>query len=208
MTYGRTTEDIRNQHNPVNTYIKVKDTRDMTPKIDGTSHNQVQKFLNASTYAMSEINPADKRSLLRAILCTKLTRKAMYDFQTRDIRSFAQLKQEIEMCYLSKRSIAHIQREFNTTHQKPDESAKEYGLRLDKLVMELYQVMIEGKEHSPEQRKAILDTIQELALENFQLGFRDDIQTIVRSRNYKTLTTYSRRHSGRKIKRISLANKL
>jgi len=51
---------------------------------------------------MSEINPADERFLLRAILCTKLTGKAMYDFQTRDIRSFAQLKQEIEMC-LSKR---------------------------------------------------------------------------------------------------------
>jgi len=53
--------------------------------------------------------------------------------------------------------------------------------------MELYQAMTEGKEHSLEQRKAILDTIQELALENFQLGLRD-IQTIVRSRNYKTLT--------------------
>jgi len=48
--------------------------------------------------------------------------------------------------------------------------------------------MTEEKEHSPERRKAILDTIQELALENFQLGLRDDIQTIMRSRNYKTLT--------------------
>jgi len=47
--------------------------------------------------------------------------------------------------------------------------------------------MTEGKKHSPEQRKVILDTIQELALENFHLGLRD-IQTIVRSRNYKTLT--------------------
>jgi len=79
----------------------------MIPGIDGTSRNQVQKFLNARTYAMSEINPADERSLLRAILCTKLTGKAMYDFQTRDIRSFAQLKQEIEMCYLSKRGTAY-----------------------------------------------------------------------------------------------------
>jgi len=92
------------------------------------------------------------------------------------------------MCYLSKHSTAHIQREFNTIRQKPGESAREYGLRLDKLAMELYQAMTKGKEHSPEQRKAILDTIQELALENFKLGFRDDIQTIVRSRNYKTLT--------------------
>jgi len=177
ITYGCTSEDVRNQHDSVNTYIKVKDARDMIPEIDGTSRNQVQNFLNAS--AMSEINPADERSLLRAILCTKLTGKAMYDFQTRNIRSFAQLKQEIEMCYLSKRGTSHIQREFNTIRQKPGQSAREYGLRLDKLAMELYQAMTEGKEHSLEQRKAILDTIQELALENFQPGLRDDIQTIV-----------------------------
>jgi len=87
----------------------------MIPKIDGTSRNQMQKFLNASTYAMSEINPADEKFLLKAMLCTKLTGKAMYDFQTRDIRSFAQLIQEIEMCYLSKRGTTHIQHEFNIT---------------------------------------------------------------------------------------------
>ncbi|KAL6264213.1 hypothetical protein P5V15_004298 [Pogonomyrmex californicus] len=54
--------------------------------------------------------------------------------------------------------------------------------------MELYQSMVERREHTAEQRKAILDTIQELALENFQLGLRDEIQTIVRSRNYTNLT--------------------
>jgi len=64
----------------INTYIKVKDARDMIPEIDETLRNQVQKFLNASTYAMSEINPADERSLLRAILFTKLTGKAIYNF--------------------------------------------------------------------------------------------------------------------------------
>jgi len=54
--------------------------------------------------------------------------------------------------------------------------------------MELYQSIIKGKEHLSEQWKAILDTIQELALENFQLRHRDDIQIIVRSHNYNTLT--------------------
>jgi len=90
----------------------------MIPKIDGTSRNQVQKFLNASTYAMSEINVADKRSLLRAILCIRLTRKAT---SKHAIRFFAQLKQEIEMCYLSKRGTAHIHYEFNMTRQKSGE---------------------------------------------------------------------------------------
>jgi len=74
------------------------------------------------------------------------------------------------------------------TRQKPGESAREHKLQIDKLAMELYQSMIEEKEHSPKQWKAILDMIQKLALENFQLGLRNNIQTIVQSRNYKTLT--------------------
>jgi len=53
--------------------------------------------------------------------------------------------------------------------------------------MKLYQSMVEGRKQTNEQRKAILDTIQELALENFQLGLHDEIQTIVRSRNYNNL---------------------
>jgi len=80
----------------------------MILEIDGTSRNQVQKFLNANTYTMSEINPADERFLLRAILCTKLTEKAMYNFQKPDIQFFAQLKQKIEMCYLLKCGTAHL----------------------------------------------------------------------------------------------------
>ncbi|KAL6267940.1 hypothetical protein P5V15_001008 [Pogonomyrmex californicus] len=188
MTYRRTRDDVRNSRDLALTFMKLKEARNMIPEMDGSSRNQVQKFLNASTYAMSEINPADEKSLLKAILCTKLTGKAMHDFQTRDIRTFMQLKSEIEMYYLAKRSTMHIQREFNITRQKPEESAREYGLRVDKLAMELYQSMVEGREHTAEQRKAILDTIQELALENFQLGLRDEIQTIVRSRNYTNLT--------------------
>jgi len=74
----------------------------MIPEIDGILQNQIKKFLNASTYAMREINPAEEKSLLKAILYTKLTGKAMHNFQTRDIRSFAQIKQKIEMCYLVK----------------------------------------------------------------------------------------------------------
>jgi len=43
--------------------------------------------------------------------------------------------------------------------------------------------------------------IQELALKNFQLGLRDDIQTIVRSRNYKTLTAAIAGAAEEKLKR-------
>jgi len=39
----------------------------MIPEIDGTSQNQIKKFLNASTYAMSEINPAKDKLLLQGL---------------------------------------------------------------------------------------------------------------------------------------------
>jgi len=49
------------------------------------------------------------------------------------------------MCYLLKQSTTHIQQEFNMFQQKHDENAREYGLRVDKLAMELYQSMVEGR---------------------------------------------------------------
>jgi len=42
---------------------------------------------------------------------TKLKGKLLLDFQIRNIRSFAQLKRELEMNYLEKRGMSHL--EFN-----------------------------------------------------------------------------------------------
>ncbi|XP_011686437.1 PREDICTED: uncharacterized protein LOC105449133 [Wasmannia auropunctata] len=98
--------------------------------------------------------------------------KAMYDFQTRDIHSYAQLKQEIEACYLAKRSASHLQNEFYTQRQKPGESAREYEARVEKLSVEFYQALIEGKARTIEQKKAIQETIQGMALEVFQSRVR------------------------------------
>ncbi|KAL6264201.1 hypothetical protein P5V15_004384 [Pogonomyrmex californicus] len=61
----------------------------------------------------------------------------MMDFRTRDIVNFEQLKRELEKEYLSKRSTAHLQLEFNSLKQKPNESAQEFG-RIDNIAMEFY----------------------------------------------------------------------
>jgi len=114
----------------------------MIPEIDGTSQNRVREFLNANTYAMKNIHPADEHTLLEALLCTKFKGKAMMDFYTRDIINFEQLRRELESEYLSKRSTAHLQLEFNWLKRKPSESAQEFGQRVDNLV-ELYESMEE-----------------------------------------------------------------
>lgn len=38
----------------------------MIPEIDGTSRDHVREFLNASTYAMKNIHPANEHTLLEA----------------------------------------------------------------------------------------------------------------------------------------------
>ncbi|XP_070169655.1 uncharacterized protein [Polyergus mexicanus] len=182
--YEFTPEDVRHQRG--RGFLQLKEARGMIPEFDG-SPNKLQEFLSATTYAVEHIDPLDEVTLLGAVLYTKLKGRAMLDFQTRKIRDFAQLKNELEVCYASKKSTTHLQIEFNTLKQKNGESARTYGLRTDKLAMELYESMMEGRHHTVDNKRAIMEIIQQQALENFQIGLQDEIKTIVRSRGYATL---------------------
>jgi len=51
------------------------------------------------------------------ILYTTLKGKALQDFETRDIRTFEELKQQLEACYQTKQSVTHLQIEFNSLKQ-------------------------------------------------------------------------------------------
>ncbi|XP_071576353.1 uncharacterized protein [Temnothorax nylanderi] len=186
VTYGRTSYDIRNQAERAIGYLRLKEARDLIPEFDGTS-SKLQEFLSAASYAIKNINPIEEGTLLEAVVCTKLKGRAMIDFQTREIRDFAQLKKELEVCYLSRKSTTHLQLEFNTLKQKSGESARAFGLRADKLAMELYDSMIEGRNHTIESKRTILETIQQQALQNFQLGLRDEIKLLVRAQHFATL---------------------
>ena len=167
--------------------LPLKEARCMIPEFDGNA-SKLQEFLSAMTYAVENIDPADEVTLLGAILCTKLKGRAMLDFQTRKVRDFEQLKQELEACYASKKSTTHLQIEFNTLKQRTGENARTYGLRADKLTMDLYESMIEGRQHyTTENKRAILDILQQQALENYQIGLNDDTKAVVRSRGYATL---------------------
>jgi len=65
----------------------------MIPEFDGTSRYKLQEFLNACTYAVQNINPADEETLIQAILYTKLKGKAIQDFETREVQTYDELKQ-------------------------------------------------------------------------------------------------------------------
>jgi len=168
LTYGRTHEDVRNQPGPSFGFLTLKEARNMIPEFDGNSRNGVHEFINAASYAIKNIHPADEQTLLEAILCTKFKGKAMVDFHTRDVRSYEQLKHELEAEYLSKQSTAHLQLEFNSLKQKAGENAQEFGRRVNVLAMELFESMEEGQNHTVEQQRAILENIKLQALHNYK----------------------------------------
>ena len=178
-------DDVRRQRG--RGILSLKEARGMIPEFDGNA-SKLQEFLSAMTYAIENIDPSDEVSLLGAILCTKLKGRAMLDFQTRRISDFVQLRTELESCYASKRSTTHLQLDFNTLKQKPGESARAYGLRTDKLTIDLYESMIEGRhQYTAEHKRIILEMLQQQALENYQIGLREDTKAVVRSRGYVTL---------------------
>jgi len=57
----------------------------------------------------------------------------MQDFETRKIQIFEELKQQLETCYQTKQSVTHLQIEFNSLKQKPNETAHAFEQRVDYL---------------------------------------------------------------------------
>jgi len=159
----------------------------MIPEFDGTSRHKLHEFLNPSTYAMNNIDPTNEESLIQAILYTKLKGKAMHDFETREIQTIEELKKQLEACYQTKQSVTHLQIEFNSLIQKPNETAHAFGQRVDLLAMKLYESMIEGKEHTPVFKSAIQHIIKDQALINFQIGLREELKILVRAQRYTML---------------------
>lgn len=187
-TYGHTSDDIRNRAVSDQEYIRLKEARNLIPDFDGTSRTRLLEFLSASAFAMKYINPAEENLLLDSIVCTKLKGKAMADFRTRDIKSYEQLRQELEQSYFRKRGGIHLQIKFNSLKQGFNENARAFGSRVDKIAMELYESTVEGRSYSSIQKRTILETIQGQALRNYQIGLRsEDIKLLVRAQHYATL---------------------
>jgi len=123
VAYGRTERDIRHRRSTAPSFISPKEARTMISEFDGTSRHKLQEFLNACTYAVQNINPADEESLIQAFLYTKLKGMAMQNFKTREVQTYDELKQQLETCCQAKKSTTHLQIEFNSLKQKPNETA-------------------------------------------------------------------------------------
>src|SRR5436190_7485927 len=187
LTYGRTDSDVRHRRSSPIGYMKLKEVMTMIPEFDGMSRHKLQDFLKSCSFALEMIEPINEEALVRGILYKKLRGKARQDFETMTISSYDELKYQLEARYQTKRSTTDLQLDFNALKQKANETALEFGQRVDKLASNLYESTIEGKNLSSWHKSVIQETIQGQALNNFEIGLKDDLKVLVRSRRYTTL---------------------
>jgi len=188
VSYGRTDADIRNRQSTIaQRYMTPKHAMGLIPTFDGTSRTNLKSFLSACTCAMKYVKPEFENELLDVIMSTKLQGKALINFEIKDIQTFDQLKRELENFYFPKKNPTSIQIEFNHLKQRSGESAVEYGARADTLAMQLYESLTEGPDKTPQDKRTILNTIKQLALQNFVYGLRDDIKMVIRAQRFETL---------------------
>jgi len=188
VSYGRTIEDIRSRRSAdAQRDLTAKQAKDLIPTFDGTSPDALKSFLGACTCAMKYVKPECEDKLLDIIISTKLQGKAFANFEIKDIRTFEQLKQELENYYFPRKNPTAIQVEFNYLKQRSGESALEYGTRAETLAMQLYESLTEGNEHTPQDKRTILRTVKQQALQNFVHGLREDIRMVVRAQRFETL---------------------
>ncbi|KAL0114019.1 hypothetical protein PUN28_011378 [Cardiocondyla obscurior] len=130
----------------------------------------------------------DKHELLVAILYTKLKGRALSRFEAIKITSFEQFIKEIENNYMLRYELSQLQIEFNQLRQRAGESAQAFGDRADILATDLYEALSEDPSYTIGQKRGIWDSIQKQVLYIYQNGLHSHLQTIVRSRNYSTLS--------------------
>ncbi|XP_067216843.1 uncharacterized protein [Linepithema humile] len=152
------------------------------------SEPQLRTRQHASDHTTTTyVKPEFADELLDVIMSTKLQGRALINFEIKDIRSFEQLKNELESFYYPKKNPASIQIEFNHLKQRPGKSAVEYGARADHLAMQLYESPTDSPGKTPQDKRTILDTVKQQALQNFVYGLREDIRMVIRAQRYSTL---------------------
>ncbi|XP_026467853.1 uncharacterized protein LOC113371441 [Ctenocephalides felis] len=153
---------------------------------DGSSKLQLDQFFCSCTYAFKVVKLSDHDALLDYILYIKIKGKAMQAIQYRKFESFDELKAALEELYLDNRSVSSLQIEFNQSRQGFNESARDFGLRLQDILRELIDATIKQIE-IPDSNVYCSKLLNYQALHIFQEGLHNDLKFLIKAKQLKTL---------------------
>lgn len=156
----------------------------LIPDFEGKKGGDIYRFLNACDFAMANVDPSLKTTLVQAIR-TKLSGKAFAVTQNRVITDWIGLKTLLENTFRAQRTPGYLQLELNSTRQHPNEPVQEYATRVENLLCELCNVSVSGK--STEAAIAIREYIKDTTLTTFVEGLEPNLKQTIKARHHASL---------------------
>lgn len=165
---------------PLNTLLKL------IPEFDTAQTTQVYRFVRSCDSAFSLSNDNQKDILLIYAL-NKITGSGSSDVHARQHSNWDDLKHFVIQKFSQTKTLAHLNLELQSLFQKQNESVTEYFHRVDlcrnkileKLTAEVTDITLPGRK----------STTEETALNVFINGLNSDLGTMLRTKEFTSLTT-------------------
>lgn len=166
--------------------VTVLKALSLVKDFSGESASELTTFIKSCEIALQLVSAGEQPLLLRAILGTKFKKRAALELEYRDIESFEALKALLLALFKEKRSLCAVQSEFNACRQRDNENVRSFAARLEKLTLELSQ-LISKPGNSNMVNKALIESVNEQAINVFSIGLKEKLRVIIRSRTFDTL---------------------
>lgn len=177
-------EPTNTMANSKQTFISLETAIKLVPQFNGENPTEVYPFFSACDFVNKTVEEGCQFVLLQAIL-TKLTGKAFTVTQHREVKTWEQLKELLEVSFCAQRTPGYLQLELSTTRHKSGETIQEYSSKIEKLLHDLCNVSTSGKAEI--EAKAIHNYIKQTTLTTYVEGLPNSIRNIIKSRNLPTL---------------------
>lgn len=159
--------------------MNFKDVASYAKSFDGDKKNYVE-FKKAGNFAFKMCEEASKKILLEFLLNVKLTGRASNNIENKNVESWDDLIKRFDEIYLEKKDLSSLQIKFTNIRQLSNESARDFGDRIETLKIELGNAYRERYENNNEMVEPIIEDLKNRALSHFLYGLKKDIAEEVR----------------------------
>lgn len=180
-------ENIENSvESTVNKMVDLGTLLTLIPTFDTTYPEQIYRFVRSGDAAFG-LASEDKKPILLVYALNKIVGTGAPDVHSRQFETWDTLKSYLISKFSNVKTVSHLMLELQSLFQKPNECLTDFYHRVDlcrskiieKLTAEITDSSLQGRK----------DTAEETALSVFINGLNSDIGTMLRTKEFKDLST-------------------
>lgn len=166
------------------TYMTFKSALEFVPKSFDGYNIPVSKFIRGCLFAHDSIDPRERDHLFWMVR-TRIVETAESSIQDRDITTLEELLLHLKQTFTEHSNISHLNSMLATVAQRADESAINYGIRVNETLKKIVEAI---EERNPSDiAHGMVVSARDTACENFVMGLKKGLALRVRVERPKTL---------------------